>query len=533
MGHAQGAGPSATELNLGTRPHSDLATVTPFPRIGFWFALLVLLTPGMVWAEAPLPLGDTSGAMPGVERVGLPGVESPRLSLAATGSYGYTESQDGQDGANHRVAGGLAIGGAPLPWLEGALRLDGRYDKHPDDDEGSDDGMVGEPRLTLRAGNRAGKVVYGADATVWVIGGDAPSIAWDATTVDLKALFGYAPQDGPTIGVNVGWRLDQSANSEDEPANLRVGDRTGIGLSDSDALLLGLGLRYPVGHTELLGEVTADLLLGSDAPTVSESPMRIAAGARYWLNGRLAVSGSAEFSLSGRPDLGPTDPLVPIEPRAAVYLGLRYRAGPTPETTPERSQPDQPTQPDRPETVPDQPDQPPVSAPPPEPEVFEITGRVVDESGTPVPDAAVTLSLGELAEEYRTAADGSFRFEVEAQGEGTVAVESPGFDRVKRTVAVAGKDVAVDEVVLRPAVPAGELKGLIRGLDGKPVAAAVTVEGTEITLKTDAQGSFSVDVPPGSYVVQIEADGFVGQRRRVRIENRGVTVLNVDLRKQQ
>jgi hypothetical protein len=506
--------------------------VTQFLRIGFSFALLVLLAPRAAWADPPLPLGDTPAAMPGIERVALPGVESPRLSVAATAGYGYTESQDRQDGANHRATGVLAIGGAPLPWLEGALRLDGRYDKHPDDERGSDDGMVGEPRLILRAGNRAGDIVYGVDASAWFIGDEAPSVVLDATTVDLKALFGYAPLGGPTIGLNVGWRLDQSANSDDQASNLRTGDRVGLGLSDSDALLLGLGLRYPAGRTELLGEVTADLLIGSDAPPVGQSPIRIAAGARHWISGRFALSFMAEASLSARPDLSPTDPLVPIEPRAALYLGLRYRMGPAPEPEPEpEPEPGQP----EPETKPDQPepDQPAVPETPPEPEEYEITGKVVDESGTPVPDAAVTLSLGDLEEEYRTAADGSFRFEVQVKGEGTVVVESPGFDDVKRPVAVAGKDVAVDEVVLRPAVPAGELKGLIRGLDGKPVAATVIVEGTEITLETDAQGSFSADVPPGSYVVQIKADGFVGQRRRVRIENRGVTVLNVDLRKKQ
>ncbi len=506
--------------------------MTRFSRIGSSLALLVLVATTAAMGEPEPPLGDTSGAQPGMERVALPGVESPRVSVAATGSYGFTEAQDGQDGGNHRLAGTLAVGAAPLPWLEGALRFDGRYDRHPDDSEGPDSGMVGEPRLSLRAGSRTGDFRIGADASVWLIGSEAPSVAWDATTLDLKALVGYAPAHGPTLALNVGWRLDQSANSEPEPETLRIGDRMALGLSDSHALLLGIGWRQPVGSTELLAELTGDLLMGSKAPPIGQSPLRLTAGARHWLSRRLAFSVLAEASLSGRPDLGPDDPLAPIEPRFGAHLGLRYRLGPEPEATvapPDQPPPGHPSpdQPPKPPTEPVIPDRPPA------PQEFTVTGTVVDEGGEPVPDAAVTFTMGKEALDYRTAADGSYRFVVKIEGEGRVTVESPGFDNVERKVAVAGQDVAIDEIVLRPAVPAGQLKGLIRGMDGHAVAATVIVEGTEITLETDAEGQFSADVPPGSYVIQIKADGFVGQRRRVRIENRGVTVLNVDLRKKQ
>ena len=517
--------------NAGSPIPFHLHPVTPFPRFGFWLFLLVVLTTVSVHAE-PLPTGDNSGAMPGIERVVLPGIDSPRLSLAATSGYGLTEAQQGQDGSNHRLAGTLAIGAAPLPWLEGALRLDGRYDKHPDDAEGSDDGLVGDPRIELRFGNRAGDLVYGADATAWFIGGDAPSVVLDATTVDLKALIGYAPiERGPTIALNAGWRFDQSANSVDRADTLRLGDRVGLGLSDSNALLLGVGVRQPVGKTEILGEVTGDLLIGADAPPVAQSPIRATAGARYWLSRRLAFSGLAEVVLSSRPDLGPTDPLVPIEPRVSVHVGLRYRIGLKAETEPQ-AQPVQPTPPP-PSAEADQPEEQPETLPPPTPEVHEIKGRIVDEAGQPVPDAAVALKFGETAQECRTDAHGSFQFEVQQRGSGQVSVESPGLDRVTMNVSVGDAAAELGGITLRPAVPAGELRGLVRGLDGEPVPAEIVVGGTEIALETDAQGRFSVEVPPGSYVVEIKADGFVGQRRRVTIENRGVTVLNADIRKKQ
>ena len=38
-----------------------------------------------------------------------------------------------------------------------------------------------------------------------------------------------------------------------------------------------------------------------------------------------------------------------------------------------------------------------------------------------------------------------------------------------------------------------------------------------------------VDVPPGAYEVQIVAAGYETQKRRVQVEENGVTLLNIDL----
>ena len=53
--------------------------------------------------------------------------------------------------------------------------------------------------------------------------------------------------------------------------------------------------------------------------------------------------------------------------------------------------------------------------------------------------------------------------------------------------------------------------------------------GTKV--QSDENGEFTLDLPPGEYEVTIEAAGVKPQTRKVKVEQNGVTILNVDLRK--
>jgi hypothetical protein len=90
-----------------------------------------------------------------------------------------------------------------------------------------------------------------------------------------------------------------------------------------------------------------------------------------------------------------------------------------------------------------------------------------------------------------------------------------------------------DEPVARP--PQGQIRGLVRSLRGVAVAADVVIEpdgaaGEAQPLRAE-DGRFQIDVMPGRYRVTITAAGYRSQTRKVEIEENGVTVLNVDLRK--
>lgn len=479
-------------------------------------------------AAAPrrVTVGDTASALPGLARVGVPGARASVLSLAVTGGYGLTEAQAEQSGANHRALGVVAVAVAPVDWLALDLRLDGRYDVHPADARGDDAGGVGEPRLGARVGQRWQALGLGAELVAWLPGSDAPSVDFGATTLDARGLVAATPGEGrTTVAGLLGFRLDRSAETEPDPERLRVGDRVSLGVSEFDALLLGLGVSQRVGALELLGEVSADWLLGSDSPGLGRSPLRLTAGARHPILPLLSLEVLAEVVPTGRPSVAPDAPLAPIEPRFLLSVGLRARPMPVPDAPPSAAPPPPAAPP-----APPAPPTPPAPPAPPEPVVCTVTGTVVDEGGAPIVDAEVKAQVGEAETTGRTDAAGHFEIRGEACGAGTLTVSAVDFDPASRDVEVTEAAGTPVEILLRPAVPAGELRGLVRALDGTPVAARVRVVGTAQTATTAADGSFSLQVPPGSYTVEVESEGFTQQRRTVRIENRGVTILNADLR---
>lgn len=422
-------------------------------------ACVLFVAVGGGW-PAPVLAQDVPGTaptgLPGIFRVGVPGEVEPGLAVAGTAGYGLTEAQDGEDGSHHRIGGIVGFGVTPTPWLGLSLRLDGRYDTHPDDEVGSDDGFVGAPTLLVRAGSNFGSLRLGAELGWTVPGEDAPSFAVGASVLDASVLAAFAPEDdGLVVALRAGYRLDGSGDAIDEPDRLRSGDRLALGLSDFDAILLGAGVSWRTGAVEVLGEATWDLLVGEDAPSPSRSPIRLTAGARWHANDSLALEILGEVSPSRRPEVAGNLPLVPVEPRAAVWLGVRWNM--------------------------------PFSEPP---------------------------AAGGSLEDPAADADA----EAEAPADAPAQVEQP----------TEPETPAEPE---EPALPPGQIRGLVRSFTGEPLQARVVVEPLGTEVQTDADGMFTVDVPPGQYEVRIQAPQHGEQVRRVTVEENGVTILNADLRR--
>lgn len=462
--------------------------------------------------------GNTALALPGFARVGVAEPAPPNATFALTAGYGMTEAQEMETGSHHRFRGVLGASVRPIDWLAFALNLDGRYDVHPDDGiEGTDDGWVGDPRIIARAGSRVGgPLLVGGELVVWIPGIDAPSLEFGATTIDAKLLAAISPEgSGFTAGIHAGYRLDNSAESAPaDAAQLRRGDRLALGISSYDAILLGLGAGFRADALEVFGELTWDMLIGDGAPSATESPMRVTAGARYHASDSLQLELLADVSASSRPAMiAAADPYVPIEPRFSVLFGARY-ALPF----------------DRPEEVVSDDVLGDGGGPTPAATTGTVRGRVLDPQGNPVAGATVKLTIGGETMETTSGADGTYVFENVPPGDAQITIVAEGFGERTASVAVRAGEEATGDQSLEQAAPSGQLRGLIRSFSGEGLAARIRVEPIGVEATTDAQGYFQIDVPPGTYDVVIEADGHEGQRRSVSVEENGVTVLNADLR---
>ncbi len=250
---------------------------------------VLLLAHGPAAAE-PALARHALGAVPGVYRVATAEPDAGGLSFYTGAGYGYAASIFGRDDTHHRATGSLAASFGPVSWLSLGLRMDGRFDQHSEQvprldgspGEVTDDGLVGDPRFLAQVRTSLTDSWHlGGRLTLWFPGSEAPSLVLGATTTDALAALTYAPPGSPLrLGLEAGFRLDRSAESAGDAGALSQADRLSLGVSDSNAVLLGAGATFRAGNVEILGEVTWDLLVGADAPSLRESPLRLAAGVR-------------------------------------------------------------------------------------------------------------------------------------------------------------------------------------------------------------------------------------------------------------
>jgi hypothetical protein len=476
-------------------------------------------------AAEPPGLGDTAWALPGIVRVGVVAAGAPRFSAAGLAGYGYTESQVPAISAHQRISGALAAGYAPLRELELALRLDGRYDRHPSK-QGTDDGYIGDPRLLVRGGTVVARNLHlGGDLGVWVPGNGAPSVVLRATTVDARVLAAWlAPKGDALVGCGLGFRLGKSARSAADPARYSAGDRVALGLSEFNAALVGLGARYLVGKTELLAESTADILVGSGAPSPTRSPIRLTVGPRHHLSDQLALELLGDVTLSKRPGSGPEDPLVPIEPRLSILAGLRFRE------TFEKAKPIE-TAPPPPLTEPLPPPKPETPPPPAAPATTSVRGTITDSAGTPVAGATVELETGGKSVKTASGDDGSYQIEGVPVGEAKVTISADGYKTITTTVMAKAGAIGKLVVELQADLPEAQIRGMVRSFGGAPLRAEVIVDPPGVTVETDDKGYFQVDVEPGAHQVTVRAKGYIEQQRTLKVDEGGVVVFNADLTK--
>ena len=295
------------------------------------------------------------------------------------------------------------------------------------------------------------------------------------------------------------------------------GQQTGMRLAN---VLLGPGdVEYVLDDAcqalGILAHDAAQLLLGS--PKLAASPLWLSLGVRR----PLAASGlsyevSVDALASARPGAGAE--LLPIEPRVTLNLGLRYRFGERAVETP------------KPRPAAPKPAPAAVVAPAPKPTSIELT--LLDDRGQPLQRAQVAVTQGDVETPLVEVAPGQYRLEPARPGRARLRVKAEGFQPVERDVELQTGALRVD-VRVDQALPAAQVRGLVRSFSGKPLAASVRVEPGGAQTSTDAEGFFQLDVPPGEYEVVIESPGYQPQRRKAKVDQHGVVIVNADLSQQR
>ncbi len=484
-----------------------------------WLSILAVARMPRVRAEAP-----GRWALPGFGGVSEALLGDRAWTVAAAAGLGVTDRLRGvrgyevPEGAHYRAEGALALGGRLLPWLALALRLDGRYDRHPDDAEGADDGWTGAPWLLVRGAWAAGPGRLGAELRWSVPGWEAPDLRFDAAVLEGRLLYTWRRCEGClALTAALGYRLDGSARVVSDAGQLRPGDLSALEVSEFDAALLGVGARFSSFGGETWVALSAELLLGERAPGLLQQPAVVAFGHRRSLGRALWLLGGFAWRPTAAPFLDPSA-LAPVRPRARLWLGLALDLAPEPPPRPRSSRASSSIASSS-------------AASPREASRLELLLR--DPEGTPVADARVRLvdAGGRLLAEGRSDAEGRVRLELPPDaGDADLAVEVDASEHEPLRIAL---DAArgQDAIVLKPRIEPGELRGLVRSFSGRPLRASIELHPGAHRVEVDEDGRFELQVPPGVYEVLIEAGGYRSQRRRVTIEQGGVTVLNVELRR--
>lgn len=542
-------------------------------------------------AEAqPVAVGNSNSALPAIDRVGYTSQVNPRVAAALSTDYGYTESVLDDKDEHHRLHGRLAASYIPINWLAFALRCDTRYDTHTSRSLGHDDGVIGQTRLVIRGSHELNSQFHlGGESIILVPSGQTPADAFRGTSIDLNFLSSYLIESSKIVLLSlVGFRLDNTSKAIDHPNLMSLADRLALGVSETNALLLGLAISWRIGYFELFEELTWDLYLGQDAPSAYKSPIRLETGARLWQNESFQYSLLLGISPSARPVLAYSIPMSVVEPRFYVGIGASFQISTDKlskklglsETskgklvgrviTPSNSGVSgvrisilgmtalhtisTDTGSFEIDNIPLGTHTLIVSAeqwesqsidvviPQPKNQILELIlkpklrslkGTIYSLSREPIPNAKVWVGKGDQGIETTTDQAGRFEFLDIDPDYSEVKISAEGWQERREMIDPKALGEIHLTVSLERPLPEGQIRGYIRNFEGNPLIASIRIEPLGMRLKSQKDGKFNVDVPPGEYHVIVQARGHLQQKHVVKVEQNGVTVLVVDLHRKR
>ena len=470
-------------------------------------------------APPPLPLGPTLTGQRGLLRLwaatpSKDGDVTASLNLTGFVQGGFLVSGD----SNRYVGSALGIFGVPVEGLEvgGGLHLS------------MNENTAFEPATLVTIGDPYLGVRYGHTVTSWMsLGGGlevtVPTgsgvLAAALAATSLRALLDadFRPTPELLIGLNVGFHLDRSSHIFDTGL-LNQAQRFAAQVQPYNRVLLGLGIAYQVAWAAPFVEYTGEVALGGGL-AFGDNPQRVSVGARLWpLDDRtLSLLVAADVGVAGR---DPGDPEAARQPAYAVTLGAAWDFGEAPAVE-GGVRVREVVRTERVEVPVDKPRDEGV-----------IVGQVVDAlDGTPVRDARVFVASEPPITLMSDPSEGRFRSCPVPSGPMKLKVTADDHQPKTQVVLVHKGAQAKITVKLQPAKgkTVGSLRGTVRSLQGKPLAAKVRVPTRRIKQKAGADGTFALTLETGVFDVLISHKGYATQRHKIKLRAGEEVILNVEL----
>lgn len=328
---------------------------------------------------------------------------------------------------------------------------------------------------------------------------------------------------GPVrLGASVGYLLDRSdALLNDIPpgALLTPGQRSALGISESDNLHWAVGADVPLFDERLVPffEYNGRAYFGDAA---GDNPHLLGFGARTtWPlgGGRISVSAGVDLAVGGTT----TTAHRPPEPHHRVLFSASFLTGP-------KAGAPRPVAP--PPVVVPTPKAPPPA--PKTPRLGRVRGIVRDaESGEPLSSTVIAF-LGAGKNALLTDDFGRFRQGEFEPGEVRIRAQRKGYAPAVTEVTIETDqttDIDIDLIPASTSRKIGTLSGVVKSRGGKALKGTLVFRAGSSSreIETDDQGRFRTDLPPGTYVVRVEASGHVAQTKSIRVTGGELTILNV------
>ncbi len=424
-------------------------------------------------------------------------------------------------GAIGRYVGRLHLSGVPVR----GLQIYGGFSVVATESELSTHGQTltaGNPYLGLRYGRQLNpRWAFGAGFVVQVPSGlDGGLLAFAGTSLDISATVAFRPVSRFRLALELGYRRDNT--SEIFPAPLTPFQAYSASVQPSDLLRMQLGASYRVQRVEPFLELGLELPI-LDGATAGTWPSWLTLGVRGWplKNRRFYLQAGVDIGLTGVGEA--SGPLIPNR-RYNVFLMAGWVLGGGPVRV-----------------VKVQKVKVLVRAPCPKlpsaPKVAGgvIQGRVIDViTGKPIRGARVTLAPGTprrmtLLTRSPTGDFSSCRVK---PGPIKLRVAKAGFRPMERVILIKDGQRAPVKIVLERAKGQsyGVVKGVVHGLRGKALAAAVTIPTRGMrTTASKKTGHFHFKLLTGTFDVLISRKGYITQRHKIHLLPGEEVILDVEL----